>query len=559
MGKWMVVGGIVWSLGLLAYADEPARPAQPAEPAETARPAESAEPAQPTEPTLAEQAALHYADSLMDILKQVALRYMRPVSLQELARAAFDGLLLAAEQPPLDEHAGRKLARASPQQLHETAVRLYLQCKLGSPRDGRDPQALVASLSHLHTVLDPYCVLVPTDPAERYLAPELQDQRYGVGFDLEMPNEKRPVLVGVSIHSVLPPTRSIRLAPQGPYRIAQVVPGGPAQKAGLRPGDVLTHVNEQALTAANAEELFAPWRNELLDPARRQRPTPLTLDLERAGRKLRVQLTACEYAVDTVFGLCRTPEEDWDYWLDPAQKIAYVRLGNLATRTPRELMQVLLRLQREGMRGLVLDLRWCPGGYLDAAVDVVRLFLREGAIVSVQYPNPRAAPSRGNARHDADNGARMGALFANLPLVVLVNDQTTGGGEIIAAALQDHNRAVIVGTRTTGKASIQSLMPLGATLPDLHLKISEGLFIRPSGRNLQRYSTSGPGDDWGVRPDLGWRVPLTPALSQHLQRCWLMQSLRPGSSREALPLDDLTIDPQLRMALRALAVAGSGR
>lgn len=549
MGKWLLVGGVMLSLGLLVYADEPPQPAEKPQPSEMPPPAE---PPQPTEPTLAEQAALHYADSLMDVLKQVALRYMRPVSLQELARAAFDGLLLAANQPPLDEHASRKLARASPQELHEIAVGLHQQAKLGSPRDVRDPQALLASLGNLHTALDPYCVLVPTDPAERYLAPELQDQRYGVGFDLEMPNEKRPVLLGVSIHSVLPPTRTIRLAPSGPYRIAQVAPGGPAQKAGLRPGDVLTHVNAQPLTAENAEELFAPWRNELLDPARRGRPATLTLDVQRAGRAWQVKLTACEYAVDTVFGLARKPGDDWDYWLDPVQKIAYVRLGNLATRTPRELLQVLLALQRQGMRGLVLDLRWCPGGYLDAAVDVVRLFLREGAIVSVQYPNPRAAPSRGNARHDADNGTRMGTLFAELPLVVLVNEHTTGGGEIIAAALQDHSRAVIVGTRTTGKASIQSLMPLGPSLPDMQLKISEGLFIRPSGRNLQRYSSSGPGDDWGVRPDLGQRVPLTATLSQHLRDCWLMQSLRPGASREALPLDDLTIDPQLQAALRAL-------
>ncbi len=134
-------------------------------------------------------------------------------------------------------------------------------------------------------------------------------------------------------------------------------------------------------------------------------------------------------------------------------------------------------------------------------------------------------------------------------MVVLVNGETSGGAELIAAALQDHKRAVVVGQRTLGKASVQQ--PLQNPPPGVQLKLTAGTFYRPSGKNLHRFPESKPGDDWGVKPDVEFRV--SPQLGRQLKAWWEAQTLRPGPSLERLPLDDLSNDAQLRAAVDTVA------
>src|SRR5262249_21973686 len=119
-----------------------------------------------------------------------------------------------------------------------------------------------------------------------------------------------------------------------------------------------------------------------------------------------------------------------------------------------------------------------------------------------------------------------------------------------AAALQDHKRAVIAGQRTLGKGSIQNQQAL--PIPNLGLKLTTGTFIRASGKNLHRFPDSKPGDDWGVRPEPKFEFRVSADVSRQLREWWLLQSLRPGSRNEALPLDDPSADPQRRAALQAL-------
>src|SRR5262249_54703093 len=147
------------------------------------------------------------------------------------------------------------------------------------------------------------------------------------------------------------------------------------------------------------------------------------------------------------------------------------------------------------------------------------------------------------------------------PVLVLVNGETSGGAELIAAALQDNSRAKVAGQRTVGKGSIQTVV--GIAVPDAGLKLTTGTFVRPSGKNLHRFadSTAEPdlpagrrrrqvGDDWGVRPDVDLRT--SAALAKLLKEWWLLQTLRPGPSNEALPLDDPTADPQRLAAVEEL-------
>src|SRR5262249_50252607 len=198
----------------------------------------------------------------------------------------------------------------------------------------------------------------------------------------------------------------------------------------------------------------------------------------------------------------------------------------LGRGTADELRGVVAGLKDAKMRGLVLDLRWCPGGYLNEAVESADAFLGTGVIATVKARN----------REDSVYRSTDANKLRGFPLVVLVNGDTSGGAELIAAALHDHKRAVVAGQRTLGKASVQTPLHLG--LEGVGLKLTSGTFQRPSGKNLHRFPESTLNDDWGVRPDVGAEFRLSAELGRRLRDWWHLQSLRPGASRERLPLDD---------------------
>ncbi len=167
---------------------------------------------------------------------------------------------------------------------------------------------------------------------------------------------------------------------------------------------------------------------------------------------------------------------------------------------------------------------------------------------------------------EMDNARRDGPYFnfVGFPIVVLINAETSGGAELVAAVLQDNKRACIVGQRTRGKGSVQRPLPLDGAdptmrltipIPGMELKLSAGLLVRPSGKNLNRYADSKPSDDWGVLPDPGLEFRLSPDLEHRLKDWWQTHSLRPGSSTESLPLDDPANDPQRQVAVELLQKA----
>src|SRR5262249_27159023 len=183
-------------------------------------------------------------------------------------------------------------------------------------------------------------------------------------------------------------------------------------------------------------------------------------------------------------------------------------------------------------------LRWCPGGYLNESVDVADLFLGDGTVATVKSRD----------RDDQVYRSAGAGKTMKFPLVVLVNGETSGGAELIAAALQDHKRATVAGQRSLGKASVQ--IPLALPAPGVGMKLTSGTFVRPSGKNLHRKPDSQSEDDWGVRPDIDCRV--SPELSKRLKRQWQEFALRPASSNRRLALDDPEVDPQRIAALRLL-------
>ena len=155
-----------------------------------------------------------------------------------------------------------------------------------------------------------------------------------------------------------------------------------------------------------------------------------------------------------------------------------------------------------------------------------------------------------------------GPSISFVRVIVLVNGETSGGAELIAAVLQDNHRARVMGQRTRGKASVQELLNLmdSSTLLlsfriEGQLKISNGLIYRPSGKNLNRFPDSRREDTWGVLPDPGLEYHVSPQLGKQLQTWWSWQDLRPGNSNESLPLDNPEADPQRQFALRILQKA----
>ena len=247
------------------------------------------------------------------------------------------------------------------------------------------------------------------------------------------------------------------------------------------------------------------------------------------------------FHAETVHGIQRLENNQWSYWIDRENKIAQARVGALRNETSDELRQVLTRLQTDGMRGLLLDLRGCPGGLLNEAVNVAGLFLPECRIYS----------AKGRAQgSSADYDTKEPGPFSSLPVMVLVGRDTSGAGELIAAALKDNRRVLVAGQRTRGKASIQVMVAVPAR--GAYLKLTTAIFIRPNGKNLHRFPDSKPLDDWGVRPDDGLDFRVSPAMNQQVREWWVAQTLRPGWSRERLPLDDPENDPQRQLALQAL-------
>jgi len=167
--------------------------------------------------------------------------------------------------------------------------------------------------------------------------------------------------------------------------------------------------------------------------------------------------------------------------------------------TTDELKKALDQLKDEGGKGLIIDLRDDPGGLLSSAVEVSDMFLEKGEIVSTKGRNilPRKYE------------AQKGGPFEELPLVVLINQNSASAAEIVAAALQDHKRAAIVGQRSYGKGSVQNIIDLDGG--NSVLKLTVASYYRPSGENIHRFRNAKISDKWGVTPDKGLEVKLAPS------------------------------------------------
>src|SRR5207244_5051905 len=199
---------------------------------------------------------------------------------------------------------------------------------------------------------------------------------------------------------------------------------------------------------------------------------------------------------------------------------------------------------------LVLDLRFCPGGLLSQAIEVCRMFLNQGTILTTK------GPGKADNTFKADGTGYLG----DFPLVIMLNDQTASAGEIVAGALRDHNRALLIGTRSYGKGSVQAIVKLDE---GGFLKLTTAYHYLPSGRNIQKR----PGEKaWGVDPTDGYYIPLSRAQTEALQKNMTQRGLiglnadEPKAQARVTPklIEKKHADPQLGAALRTMVAKLTG-
>ena len=259
----------------------------------------------------------------------------------------------------------------------------------------------------------------------------------------------------------------------GLIRVVSPIEGSPADRAGLKPGDLITKVDDTAVKGLSLNEAVKRMRGE---PG-----TKVILTILRRDENRSFPVTIVREEIRTQSVKSKVVEPGY----------AWLRLSQFQERTVEDFVTKLEDIYKRepGLKGLVLDLRNDPGGLLDAAVAVSAAFLPEGVTVvstngQIEESKSiyKAVPEDYLRRRGADPLKRLPAAVKSVPMVVLVNEGSASASEIVAGALQDHKRATIMGSQTFGKGSVQTVRPLG---PDTALKITTARYYTPNGHTIQ--------------------------------------------------------------------------
>lgn len=336
------------------------------------------------------------------------------------------------------------------------------------------------------------------DPYSRYVPPEEKGR---------VDEETQGVFGGIGIRA---------LAVPGGLRVSAVRDDAPAHRAGLLPGDVLEVADGTPLAGRDLDDMLTLIRGV---PG-----THVVLSVRRTDELLTVDVVRGEVPTDTVQSVRMLPGE-------PA--VGYLRVEQFADTTAVEVRDAVARLVRDGAKAFVLDLRQNLGGVVTAADGVAGMFLPEGTPVCIAR---RRDPSAGqiHVATPPDGGTAVAA-----PLVVLVDESTASASEILAGALQDHGRAVLVGERTWGKFLVQSLVPVGE---DSLVRITTARYETPRGRSAPR--TEADAFSSGLAPDV--HVPVLSRTERARLYASLARQLGPrwrgAPPEEETPVEDRALD-----------------
>ena len=267
------------------------------------------------------------------------------------------------------------------------------------------------------------------------------------------------------------------------HRRHHTTTSSPAYKAGILPGDRIVEVAgkkvadfEQNREMESAIEILRGKPGEVVNVGYTRGESP---DITR------VDLTRELIQLDSALGDSYKSDGTWNFMLDANKKIGYVRLTHFTSRSGSEMKAAVKSLKADGMKGLIIDVRFNPGGYLQTAVEIADLFLEEGIIVSTEGRNSRPVTRT----------AKKAGTFMGFPIAILTNRYSASASEILAAALQDHKRGIVIGERTWGKGSVQNTLDVEEGKSKL--KLTTASYYRPSKEKIHRFPGETEADKWG--------------------------------------------------------------
>jgi len=312
---------------------------------------------------------------------------------------------------------------------------------------------------------------------------------------------------------------------EGAIKVITPLDGSPSQKSGIKPGDIIVRIDDHPMkgkTLTDASRLM-----------RGPKDTPVKISLQRKG---------VDDALDVI--VIRDVIHVQSVTIKPvADDYLYVRIAQFQTNTGHDFTDRLREnlKQRPKTKGIVLDLRNNPGGVLQASVEVADAFLDSGTVVYTQGRMENSSLSY---------AATPGDVTGGLPLVVLINSGSASASEIVAGALQDHKRAIIMGTRSFGKGSVQTVIPI---TEDRAIKLTTALYYTPNGRSIQAK---------GIDPDVrlekisngvSQKAPIAEAdLAGHLGNKDGQEVGSGSREREAAVNEDILKDNQVLDAINLL-------
>lgn len=304
------------------------------------------------------------------------------------------------------------------------------RAKLSYVEEVSDKKLIESAINGMLVSLDPHSSYLD-EQSFKYMNEQTKGKFGGLGIEVTMEN--------------------------GVVKVVSPIDDTPAFAAGLKSGDYITHIDGEQVIGMNL--------NDAVDKMRGKIGTKVKLTIRRINAKpFDVTLKREEIKIQSVKSNIK------------ANDVAYIRVSSFTEDTDKMVEKALKKAQdqtKNGIKGVVVDVRNNPGGLLDQAVSVSDLFLEQGEIVSTR--------SR-NAEDTVKYNAKAGDITHGLPIVMLVNDGSASASEIVAGALQDHKRAIIVGEKTFGKGSVQTVIPLGNYGA---MRLTTARYYTPSGRSIQ--------------------------------------------------------------------------
>jgi len=339
-----------------------------------------------------------------------------------------------------------------------------------------DRELILAALAGMTSKLDQHSEFIPPLDYESF-QDNIQQEFAGIGIYVDQP------------------------AADGPVRVITPLVGSPALAAGVMPGDQIIRVDGQTVSAMDIRAVSDRLRGPV--------GTTVALTLQRGDEEVQTSMIRDNIQMESVIGDHRDADNRWVYRLDENPRVAYVRMTSFGDKTVNELRDVLKDLD-DDFDALVLDLRGNGGGLLTAAIDVSDMFLESGKIVSTK--------TRGGKLEETAESTSGTLVDFEIPMAILIDHDSASASEIVAAALQDNRRAIVGGTRSYGKGTVQNILPLEYGRSALRLTVAK--YYRPSDANIHRGKDDTEEDVWGVTPDEGLEIELDLASLRRLMTLW---------------------------------------